>query len=107
MEVSVTTRHCEVPSTMVRLASRQVRKLARYNPQISSAEVVFFEEKRHRYVEVVVRIHKAPTVVAKGEARDFRSAVDDVVARLGRILRRQRERARDHRAEGLPGVLRD
>lgn len=105
VEVSVTARSCELPAALIRQATRQVARLSRYHPRAVSAEVIFSEKKREKEVEVVVNVHKTPTIVAKGEARDFRSALDEVVERVARMLRKQRERARDHRAEGLPGAV--
>ena len=106
MEVNVSARNCRVPEQVAEMAKRRVLKLSRYHLRANSADVVFSEEKRSRDVELVVRIDGTANVVARGRASDFRSALDEAVDHVARKLRRLRERARDHRAEGLPGSLR-
>lgn len=102
MDVRVSARNCQVPHEIARLAERRVGKLSKYHVRANSAEVTFSEKKRRCEVEVVVRIDGAPNVVAKGGALDFRSALDDVTNRLGRNLKRLRERSRNHRATAFP-----
>lgn len=60
--------------------------------------MVFTEEKRIRKVEVILSVDGGPPVVANGEGEEFRTALDKVIDRLSRILKRQRAQVTNHQA---------
>lgn len=82
-------------------------RLGKYDARVSAAEVVFEEEKLTRKVEVILSVDRGDPVVAHGEGAEFRTALDKVVDRLSRRLRRQRDRVKRHQAtpvaERTPG----
>ena len=98
MRVQITERHCRVPRDVTERAEVRVASLAKYSPRASHAEVVFTEENVDRIVEVVMHIDGGEPVVARADDLEFRAALDKVVDRLARRLRRQRERRKDHQA---------
>jgi ribosomal subunit interface protein len=101
LRVQVAARHCEIPDSVRTRTEEQIGRLAKYHPRVASADVVFTEEKKVRKVEVIVSIHGAEPVVARGEGEAFRTALDKVVNRLGRILRRQRAQKIEHQGPRL------
>lgn len=101
MRIQMATRHCDVPDDVLERAREQVASLSKFNPRATSADVVFEEEKVSRKVEVIVHADGAPPVVGHGEAEEFRAAVDQVVSRVGRMLREQRKKEREHKAPPL------
>ena len=101
MRVSITERHCNVPAPVLKRTEEQVSALSKYEQRASAADVIYTEEKHTRKVEVIVHIDAAPHVTAKGEGDDFRSALDQVVDRLRRMLREARVKRRDHKAPPL------
>jgi len=101
LRVQVVARHCEIPDSVRTRTEEQIGRLAKYNPRIASADVVFEEVKKLRRVEVIVSIDGADPVVARGEGDAFRTALDKVVNRLGRILRRQRAQRIEHQGPRL------
>lgn len=104
MRIQVAARHCEIPDSVRKRTEEQIARLAKYDPRVAAADVVYEEEKRVRRVEVILSIDRGEPVVAKGEGEEFRTALDKVVDRLSRILRRQRGQAKNHqntkRSEG-------
>lgn len=108
MRIQITTRHCEVPEDVRERARAQVEALGKFDPRATSADVVFTEERVTRKVEVILTVDGAPPVVGHGEGSEFGAAVEQVVDRVGRMLRKRRERDRDHQApplsERVPGV---
>ncbi len=98
MRVTITERHCEVPKNVLTRTESQVGSLAKFESRATHAEVVYTDQRHTRKVEVVVHVDGAGRVAARGEGQDFRSALDQVVERLRRILREQRERRTDHHA---------
>ncbi len=107
MRVQITERQCEVPDEVLERTEEQIRSLSKYEPRATSADVVYTEEKLSRNVEVHVHVDGAESVLARGDGAEFRTALDQVVDRLGRQLRRQRQRRRNHQApplhEGIKG----
>jgi ribosomal subunit interface protein len=101
MRVQITARHCEVPSDVLERTESVISGLTRYEPRASAGDVVYSEEKLTKKVEVLIHIDREEPVVAHGEGSEFRSALDEVVDRLSRRLRRLRERRRDHQAPPL------
>ena len=101
MRVQITARHCEVPSDVLERTQSAIEALTRYEPRASAGDVVYSEEKLSKKVEVLIHIDREQPVVAHGEGSEFRTALDEVVERLSRRLRRQRERRRDHQAPPL------
>lgn len=101
MRIQVAARHCELPDSVRKRTEEQINRLAKYDPRVSAAEVVFEEEKRVRKVEVILSVDRSDPVVATGEGEEFRTALDKVVDRLSRILRRQRDQAKSHQGPRL------
>jgi ribosomal subunit interface protein len=98
VRVQIMARHCNVPDALLSRTEEHIQKLSRYDPCVSSAEVIYTEEKRSRKAEVVLNIDRGEPVVARG----LRSALDKAMDRITRMLKRERQQHRDHRAPPLP-----
>ena len=96
MRVQIAARHCEIPDIVRTRTEEQLGKLSRYEPRLSGAEVVFEVEKHLKRVDAVLKVDREEPVVAKGEGVEFREAVDQMVDRLSRILRRRRKQKKDY-----------
>lgn len=101
MRITITERRCEVPRKVIDRAEAQIKSLSKYEQRATAAEVVFWDERHIRKIEVIVHIDGAAHVVGRGEGGDYRSALDQSVDRLRRMLSEQRERRRDHKAPPL------
>ena len=101
MKVQITGRHCEVPNKLLERTEDHVRALAKYESRASAADVVFIDETHTKKVELLIHIDGAQAVMGSAEGSDFRSALDRVVERVGRMLRKQHERRHDHQAPPL------
>ena len=106
MTIQITTRRCHVPQKVLDRTEEQVERLKKYDAHIAGADVVFEEEKLSRTIEIVLRFERGEPLVAKGDGPDFRSALDKAIDRLGRMVRKQRDRKVDHKAPPLSeGVI--
>lgn len=103
--MQITARHCDVPDDVLRRTEEQVAALSKYSPKASAVDVVYMEEKLTKVAEILVHIDGGEPVVARGEGAEFRMALDQVVDRVSRRLRKQRERRTDHKAPPLGGGL--
>jgi ribosomal subunit interface protein len=101
MRVQIAARRCEVPDTVRSRTEDQIGKLAKYDPRLSGAEVVFEVEKHLKKVEAVLTVDRGEPVVARGEGTEFREALDQMVDRLTGILKRRRSHKKDHHGPGF------
>jgi ribosomal subunit interface protein len=101
VRVQIAARHCDVSDPVRARTEEQIRKLTRYDPRISAAEVVFEVEARLRKVEAILSVDRDDPIVAHGEGEDFRGALDQMVDRLARRVRRRRSQRTDHQAPPL------
>ena len=98
MRVQIATRRCDVPEPVRDRTDEQVRQLTKYHPRLAGAEVVFEEERHLKKVEGILSVDGASPVVATGQGEDFGRALDQMLDRLGRMLRRRRDQRTDHQA---------
>lgn len=99
MNVTITARHCTLPDPVLRRTHDRIQKLARFEPRILAAEVVYELDHGVHRAEARVTIAGRPAVVARAEHHaSCGAALDRMVERLARRLRRGRKRRLDHRA---------
>lgn len=107
MRVQITARHCDLTEELRDRTEELVTKLQKYDPRVSAADVVFIEERHEKRAEAVLSVDRDQRVAARGEGDDLLIALDKLVERLAKILRRRRSQVRDHRArpltEGMSG----
>ncbi len=101
MRVQIAARRCEIPDTVRARTEEQIGKLLKYEPRLSGAEVVFEVEKHLKKAEAVLSVDRGEPVVAKGEGSEFREALDQMVDRLSRILKRRRSQVKEHSGPSL------
>jgi ribosomal subunit interface protein len=101
LRIQISARQCDVPEDVLSRAREQVAALDKFDPRATWAEIVFEEEKQNRKVEIIVHSDGSALVVGAGEATEFWGAVDKAVDRVGRQLREQRKRNREHQAPPL------
>ena len=102
MRIQIAARHCEIPDAVRSRTEEQLGKLSRYDPRLAGAEVVFEVEKHLKKVDAILKVEREEPVVAGGEGAEFREAVDQMVDRLSRMLRRRRKLRKDRQRTGAP-----
>jgi ribosomal subunit interface protein len=104
MQVSITTRHCNVSPRTRSEAEERIQKLHRYEPRLDNALVEFDEDHGTKQVETRIFVSGSHSIVAHGSGDTFRTALDRSIDRLTRQLKRRRERVREHKAPKLSEV---
>lgn len=105
MRIQIVARHCQIPESVRLRAEEQVRKLSRFDGSLSSAEVIFEEEKHRRRVEGILFVDGEEPAVAHWEGDDFRGSLDRTVDRLEKILRRRKDQRMDHQGPKLSELM--
>ncbi|HKK50717.1 MAG TPA: ribosome-associated translation inhibitor RaiA [Myxococcota bacterium] len=98
MRIQITARHCEIGQDVRERAEELIERVKRFDPGLSSAEVVFTEEGRQYRAEGILHIDGKDHVVAQGDADDLMAALDQMYDRLSKILRRKRSAEKNHHA---------
>lgn len=105
MRVQIVQRHCEVPEVVQTRGREKMGKLSRYDPRLSSAELIFDSEKRTKRVEGIISVDGDDPVVASAEGAEFSESLDQLMDRLSKIVRRRRAQVKKHQAPPLSEVV--
>ena len=91
MQITVTTRHCDVSDEVKERAEQLVTKLAKLVDRPIRASVIFDEDHNRKLAELHFQLPRGRFKIASAEAVDFRTALD----RAADKLRNQLERISD------------
>ena len=91
MEITLSSRHGDLPDALKEYARQEVEGLSRYFERLVEADITLDQEGHRNIAEV--RIHSSnDTHFASSEAEDMRSAIDGTVAKLKRQLQRHKDK---------------
>ncbi|MDH3224550.1 MAG: HPF/RaiA family ribosome-associated protein [Gemmatimonadota bacterium] len=99
MKIEITARHCELDDVVREKAESLAKKWPRYDGTSSHARIVFEATGAAHTVDIQVSRDRQEPVAVRGEGADFRSALDEADDRIRRILRKDKQKRRDHQAE--------
>ncbi|MGH3730504.1 MAG: ribosome hibernation-promoting factor, HPF/YfiA family [Micromonosporaceae bacterium] len=107
MEIVVKGRNVEVPDHYRLHVADKLQKVERYDQKLIRVEVELFHERNRRQSDHCQRVEitcmsRGPVVRAEACARDFYSALDSAVAKLGTRLRKAADRRRVHHGRHTP-----
>ncbi|HZD72200.1 MAG TPA: ribosome-associated translation inhibitor RaiA [Actinomycetes bacterium] len=111
MQVTVKGRNTEVPEKLRRHAQQKLAKVRRFDDRILAMDVEFSEERNPRVAEAhrveVTVTTKARLVRAQASAADPAAAVDQVIDRLERQIKKLKGRRvdRTQHAEGVKALV--
>ena len=94
MELKITGRHTNVTEAMKRHAVEKLSKLAKHNDMLTSAEVVMNVEGDRQMIEMIAHSRVGGHMVGKVEHTDMYAAVDLLVDKMARQVRRHKERVK-------------
>lgn len=98
MQIIVSGRNVEIAEALRAHIDEQFRRLNRFEPKISKVEVTLTEEKKNRIVEALLSVDGAAPIHGRAQTGDFRSAIDRLIDKLSRQLKKNRSRRRAHKA---------
>ena len=97
MQINITTRHGHLGEDVQQFIREKAAKLLHYFNRLTRIEVTVNLEKDLKHVEFLVSAEHKHDFVAHETNADVRAAVDLVLEKLERQLRRYKERVQDHR----------
>ena len=97
MQYSVTFRHMEPSETLKGYSHDKLLRLEKYLDAVIDAEVIMTVEKFRHKAEIIIT-SDGLKIVAEEETGDMYSAIDMVVDKLEKQIKRHREKQKDHKA---------
>lgn len=102
MMVQVTGRHFDASAELQTSLEEQIKRLTRFNDHATGAHVVLdIDQSGLRTATVTINIAGRGPIAASSEGENMRRAVDGMLEKLERLLKKENERSKDHRAPPL------
>lgn len=108
MNVKITGRHFEASSSLQANIEAQMNELVRFNDQVTGAHIVLDKQPndtRSAHAELSIAGHGVVSVTA--EAESMGKAVEEMLDKVERVLKKENERAKEHRAPSIDKVVSD
>jgi len=97
MQIAVTFRHMEASNPIRDYAEEKVSRVTKYIDEPIDAQVVLSVEKKIRHKALVTLTAKGITIKGSEETGDMYAAIDAVVDKIERQLKRYREKIKSHK----------
>lgn len=96
MNLNITFRHAEPSDALKAYASEKIDRLRKYFDGLVEAHVILSQEKIRHSAEVTIQANGV-RINAKEENTDFHTAIDVVLDKLERQLKRYKEKIKRHK----------
>ena len=97
MQIAVTFRHMDASEAVRAYAEEKVARVKKYIEEPIDAQVFLSVEKKIRHKAEVTIIAKGITIKGSEETNDMYAAVDAVVDKIERQLKRYKEKIKEHK----------
>jgi putative sigma-54 modulation protein len=97
MQIAVTFRHMDTSEPVRAYAEEKVARVKKYIDEPIDAQVVLSVEKKIRHNAEVTIIAKGITIKGSEETNDMYAAIDAVVDKIERQLKRYKEKIKNHK----------
>lgn len=100
MQVTTTFRHMEQSEALKSYAEEKLDRVAKYIDEPINAQVYFAVEKKIRHIVEIVISAKGISTKASEATNDMYAAVDAVIDKIERQLKRYKEKIKTHKPAG-------
>lgn len=97
MQIAVTFRHMEVSEAVRQYLEDKISRVKKYIDEPIDAQAVLSVEKKIRHCAEVTLVAKGITIKGSNETNDMYSAIDGMVDKLERQLKRYKEKIKRHK----------
>ena len=102
MDIAVTFRHMEPADSLRTYAEEKISKIQKYLDSPSEAHIVLTVEKFRHLADVTLSLD-GTTIKGVEETEDMYSAIDQVMDKIEKQVKRYRSKLRDRRTENRKG----
>lgn len=96
MQVSFAAKHCDVPEEVKEYAEKKLANLKHFFEGIVDAHVTLYHEKRRYQAEMSIQANGI-TLHSTDEEADMKAAIDLVIKKMERQLKKYKDRIKNHR----------
>ncbi|MEI6206252.1 MAG: ribosome-associated translation inhibitor RaiA [Desulfuromonadales bacterium] len=100
MQVTTTFRHMEQSDTLKAYAEEKLDRVAKYIDEPITAQVYFTVEKKIRHIVEIVITARGISTKASEATNDMYAAIDAVIDKIERQLKRYKEKIKAHKPNG-------
>jgi putative sigma-54 modulation protein len=97
MQIAVTFRHMESSEPLRDYAEEKLERVKKYIDEPIDAQIVLSVEKKIRHRAEVALVAKGITIKGSEETNDMYAAIDAVVDKIERQLKRYKEKIKNHK----------
>jgi putative sigma-54 modulation protein len=98
MQISITGHHVEVTDSMRAYVHKKMDRIVRHFDQLIDVHFVLSVEKLRQKAEATLKVRGAD-IHADAVAEDMYAAIDALVDKLDRLVKKRKEKDTDHHAE--------
>jgi len=95
MQITITGQHLDITPALREYVSEKMSRISRHFDHVTTARVVLHVEKQRHLAEATMNASGA-TLHAGGEAADMYAAIDALINKLDRQVKKHKEKRSDH-----------
>lgn len=99
MQLTVTGRHVEISPSLREYVDAKLTKVERHFDSVTDIHCILTVEKLLHKAEATIHV-SGGTIHADSVAEDMYAAIDNLVDKLDRQVKKYKEKVTDHRAKG-------
>jgi len=103
MQIAVTFRHMETSEPVRAYVEEKLSRVKKYIDEPIDAQVVLSVEKKIRHNAEVSLVAKGITIKSSGQTNDMYAAIDAMVDKIERQLKRYKEKIKEHKPHSGKG----
>ncbi len=96
MQIDVTGRHVDITDSLRTYVENKFQKLERHFEHINNTHVILSVEKDRQKAEATVHVNRG-NLFADDEQEDMYAAIDGLIDKLDRQLKKHKEKLTNHR----------
>ncbi len=94
MEIRTTARHFELTDNLRKFAEEEIKRLEKYYDHIIDSHLTMSVEKSRQKAELTLKVY-GTTLMSKARAYDMYVAVEQVIAKMERQIKKYKAKLRD------------
>ncbi len=95
MQINVTGRHVDITDSLKSYVENKFQRLERHFEHINNTHVILSVEKERQKAEATVHVNRG-NLFADNEQGDMYAAIDGLIDKLDRQLKKHKEKLTDH-----------
>jgi putative sigma-54 modulation protein len=101
MQINITGHHLDITPALRSYVQEKFERLQRHFDHITNGHVILTVEKERQKAEATLHVNRA-NLFAEVEHDDMYAAIDMLIDKLDRQLKKHKEKLSNHKGNGIP-----